>query len=80
MTNTLSSAEAVLRYRRKPRENKMYGSRIEVAVLGMCNDNNGSDSRRRICAAMHIVGLSWEFLRIQTSVSQDWNYKILKID
>ena len=26
----------------------------KVAVLGMCNNNNGSDSRRRTCAAIHM--------------------------
>ena len=60
----------------------------KVAVLGMCNNNNGSDSREQnlcsdtnvICRFYQEVEQSWELLRVQTSLSQDWNYKILKID
>ena len=44
----------------------------KVAVLGMCNNNNGSDSRRRICAAMHIVGFIMEPRgRAELGVTQD---------
>ena len=58
-------------YRRKPSEKKKSGASAtkcavlgtKAAVLGMCNNNNGSDSRRRICAAIHmyvIVGFIME--------------------
>ena len=44
----------------------------EVVVLGMCNNKNGSGSRRRICAAMQIVGFIIESRgRAELGVAQD---------
>ena len=93
---SLSSAEALPQTRRKAREKKKSGASAtkcavlgrKVAVSAMRNNNNGTDSRSRICTVMHGVGFIMEpggraepeFLRIQTSLLQHWNYKILKID
>ena len=56
----LSSAEALRQHRRKHVKRKSGASAqcavlgTKVAVLGMCNNNNGTDSRRRICAVIHM--------------------------
>ena len=44
----------------------------EVAVLGMCNNNNDSDSRKRSCAAIYIVGFIMKPRgRAELGVAQD---------
>ena len=64
----LSSTEALSQTRRKAREKKKSGTFTtkcavlgsKVAVLGMCNNNNGSDSESRISTSMHMVGFIME--------------------
>ena len=74
--NTLFRSVSVPQTRRKAREKKNSGASLaKCAVLGMCN-NNGSDSRGRICTVMHGVGFIMEpggraepeFLRVQLSL------------
>ena len=44
----------------------------KVAVLGMCNENDSSNSRRRICAVMHMIGFTMEPRgRAELGVAQD---------
>ena len=76
----LSSAEALPQTRRKALEKKINGASAtkcaalgrKVAVLGMCNNNNGSDSRSRISTAIHMVGFIMERGdRAEPGVAQD---------
>ena len=68
VVSSLSSAEALPQCKRKAREKEkaerlqqnVLFSAQKFAVLGMCNNSNGSDSRRRICAGMHMVGFKME--------------------
>ena len=70
---SLSSAEALPQTRRKAREKKqMEASATKCAVLGMCNNSNGSDSRTRISTAMHMVGFIMKpGCRAEPGVAQD---------
>ena len=78
--HALSSAEALPQTRRKACENKTSGASAikcavlgrRVVVLGMCNNNNGSDSRSRISATIHMVGFTMgPASRAEQGVAQD---------